>query len=276
VTAVLGLVAAAMWAGADVLNQRVARRAGALAALFAVLVLVLPATVIGALIADGLPGVGDGRALGAAALAGVLDAIALGLLLHALREGDLAIVGPLAALEGGFAAIGSILLGGSVGGAVLVGVPLAVAGGALAATSDRMRLDRGVGAALGAAIVFAGVLLLLQPAAKAGATTAIAVARTASTLCVLPFAIRAGVARPAAGIRGPALAAGAADVLGFVAYARAAHIGPVTVAAVTASQFATFTVLAGVLAFGERPRPHQWAGIVLTLVGVAALAYGTA
>jgi drug/metabolite transporter (DMT)-like permease len=276
VTAALGLVAAAMWAAADVLNQRVARGAGALAALFAVLVLVLPLTVVAALVADGLPGEGDGRAIGAAVLAGVIDAAALVLFLEALRAGDLAIIGPLTALEGGFAAIGSIVLGGTAGAAVLVGVPLAVAGGALAATTDRLRLDRGAGKAIGAAVMFAGVLLLLQPAAKAGAMTAVAVARITSTLCVLPFAIRAGVARPAPGIRRAALGAGAADVLGFAAYARAARIGPVAVAAVAASQFATFTVLVGVIAFGERPRRHQWVGIALTLVGVAILAYGSA
>jgi drug/metabolite transporter (DMT)-like permease len=276
VTVAFGLIAAAMWAAADVLNQQVARRAGSLAALWAVLVLVLPLAIVLALVTDGLPTTADARPLGAAVLAGILDAAALGLFLRALRDGDLAIVGPLAALEGGFAAIGSVLLGADLARSAAIGIPLAVIGGALAAMSGRARLDRGAGAALGAAVVFAAVLLLLQTAAEAGAMTAVAVSRVASVACVAPFAARAGIVRVPAPIRRAALGAGIVDVLGFAAYTHAAHIGSLAVAAVAASQFATITVIVGVVALGERPRRHQWVGIALTLVGVAILAYGAA
>lgn len=275
-TVAFGLIAAAMWATADVLNQQVARRASPLQALWSVLALTLPIALVIALVADGVPSAGDGRALAAGALAGVIDAAGLGLFMRALRDGDLAIVGPLTALEGGFAAIASLLLGAEVGAFVLVGIPLAVVGGALAALTGRARLDRGAGAALGAALVFTTVLLLLPTAAEAGAMTAVATTRVTATACILPFAIRARVVRPAISIRRAALAAGTADILGFAAYAHAADIGSVAVAAVAASQFATCTVLVGVLVFGERPLRHQWVGIAMTLIGVGVLAYGSA
>jgi S-adenosylmethionine uptake transporter len=276
VTVLLGLIAAAMWAVTDTLNQRISRQAGALAGLWAVLALVLPLALVLALAVDGVPTRDHLPALGAGFLAGCLDAVALGLLMVALRDGDLAIVGPLAALEGGFAAIGSLILGANLSTLELVGIPLAVVGGALAAMTGRSKLDRGAAEALGAALIFAFVLLLFQPATHAGALTAATVARIGSTVCVLPFAVRAGVLRPAAPIARIAFVAGLLDLMGFAAYARAAHHGPVAVAAVAASQFATIIVAIGVIGFGERPRRHQWAGIVLTLTGVAALAYGSA
>jgi drug/metabolite transporter (DMT)-like permease len=276
VTVAFGLVAAAMWAATDVINQRLARQVSPLAAMWAVMSLTLPVSIVLALVVDGVPRWADARPLGAGLLAGVLDAAAVGLFLRALRDGDLAIVAPLAALEGGFAALASLAMGAHLGGLVLAGIPLAVVGGSMAAMATRARLDRGAGSAIAAALIFAVVLVVLQTALEAGAMTAVAMTRIGTTVCTLPFAWRGGVIRPHTTIVWAAILAGTLDILGMAAYVHAADIGSLAVAAVSAAQFATLTVLIGVFALGERPLRHQWAGIALTLLGVGLLAYGSA
>ena len=63
---------------------------------------------------------------------------------------------------------------------------------------------------------------------------------------------------------------GVAEVAGFTSYALGARHG-IAVAAVLASQFAAFTAVGAYLLFRERLSRLQLAGVVLVIVGVAAL-----
>lgn len=196
-------------------------------------------------------------------------------LLRGLRTGSLALVAPLAALEGGVAAVGSIVLRAEATALLGVGLALAVVGGALAAAagSNGRRTADGAGWGLLSALAFGGVLLLLDPASELGDLHATLLLRIAATVALLPFALPSGALRGGAQRIGRlALLAGTLDSAGFVFYTAAARRGPVSVAAVSAAQFATIAAVLGFVVLHERLQPRQLVGIAVTLVGVTVLA----
>ncbi len=272
-TVVLGLTAALLWAITDLAAQRVTRGVGALAAGFWVLLAGCPPALVLALLFDGVPTSTAFHGLVWACLAGVVDGIAVLLLMRALGHGDLAIVGPLTALEGAFASLGSIaFLGEHLGGIGVVALLAAAGGGALAAASSPRVRSPGAAPAVLAALLFGVVLLLLSRATGVGGMTVVAVTRCVSTLTLTPIAV-AGHATRLPGRRFLLLvtATAALDVVGFGLYVAAVHHGPFTLAAIASTQFATFSAILGILFLHERPRPHQLVGIALTVVGVNLL-----
>jgi drug/metabolite transporter (DMT)-like permease len=272
-TVALGLVAALLWAVTDLVAQRVTRGAGALSAGFWVLLAGCPPAIALALLFDGVPTSTSLHGLGWACLAGVLDGVAVLLLMRALGHGELAIIGPLTALEGAFASLGSIaLLGEHLGAIGIVALVAAAGGGALAATTSPRVRSPGAVPALLAALLFGIILLLMSRATGAGAMTVVAVTRCVSTLTLAPIAV-AGHAARLPGRRFLLLVSGTAalDVIGFGLYVTAVHHGPFTLAAIASTQFATFAAILGILFLHERPRPHQLVGIALTVVGVSLL-----
>jgi drug/metabolite transporter (DMT)-like permease len=276
VTVALGLTTALMWALTDLCNLVMTRRAGPYAGAFWLLACGIVPLVPAALLAEDWPAHVPLDALAAAIVAGVLDGIAVVCLLRALAVGSLALVAPLAALEGGVAALGAVALGADTTLLVGVGLALAVAGGALAsAVRDedgvRRRAD-GAGWALLSALAFGTVLLLLDPATELGNLNATLVLRIAATLALVPLALHHRVLRLDLGIGRIALLAGTLDAVGFAIYAAAADRGPLSVAAVCAAQFATFAAVIGLVVLKERLQPRQLLGIVVTLVGVTVLA----
>jgi drug/metabolite transporter (DMT)-like permease len=70
------------------------------------------------------------------------------------------------------------------------------------------------------------------------------------------------------------VAGGFLETTGFVAFAYGLQIAPAWLVALASSLGPLVTVSAGVLLFGERPRPVQWAGIGLVLCGIALVALG--
>jgi drug/metabolite transporter (DMT)-like permease len=91
-------------------------------------------------------------------------------------------------------------------------------------------------------------------------------------LIAVPAALlTGGFALPRA-LRVPAVGAGALELCGLVFFTMVLAMGPLTVAAVTTTQFGTFAVILGVAFLHERPRRHQWVGIACTLAGVTLLA----
>lgn len=272
-TVLLGLSTALMWAFTDLCNTHMSRRAGEVAGAFWLLAIgclpLLPVT----LLVEDLPAHVEPRAVAAAVAAGVLNALGVLFLLRGLRTGSLALVAPLTALEGGVAAIGSILLGADTSVALGVGLALAVLGGVLAATGGPGgRTADGAVWGLLAALAFGGVLLLLEPATDLGELHATLLLRIVATLTILPIALRRRVVRPGLGIGRWALLAGTLDAAGFVFYAAAASRGPLSVAAVTAAQFATVGAILGLVVLHERLQRRQLAGIAVTLAGVTVLA----
>ena len=149
-----------------------------------------------------------------------------------------------------------------------------MAGGALAAAagSDGRRTADGAGWGLLSALAFGGVLLLLGPASELGDLHATLLLRIAATAAILPFALRSGALRGGLGIGRIALLAGALDATGFAFYAAAARRGPVSVAAVSAAQFATIAAVLGFVVLHERLQRRQLIGIAITLIGVTLLA----
>lgn len=69
-----------------------------------------------------------------------------------------------------------------------------------------------------------------------------------------------------------AIAAGALELSGIVFLSLAFTLGLPAVGGVTATQYGTFAVILGFVLLHERPRRHQWVGIVCTIGGVSLLA----
>ena len=197
VTVALGLTTAVMWALTDLCNLVMTRRAGAYAGAFWLLACGIVPLLPAALLAEDWPAHVPADAVLAAVAAGVLDAVAVLCLLRALAVGSLALVAPLAALEGGVAALGAIALGADTTVLIAVGLALAVAGGALAVgRAGRARRAthggrRRAGRSL-SALAFGVVLLLLDPATELGNLNATLVMRVAATVALLPVALRRG------------------------------------------------------------------------------------
>jgi drug/metabolite transporter (DMT)-like permease len=70
---------------------------------------------------------------------------------------------------------------------------------------------------------------------------------------------------------GFAVVAGVFEIVGLVLIAASIVSGPLAVAGVMASQFATFATVLGVVLLGERPRWWQLVGVALTIAGVSIL-----
>ena len=68
--------------------------------------------------------------------------------------------------------------------------------------------------------------------------------------------------------------AGLLDIGGFIAFAVGLEIAPTWLIGITSSFGPVIAVAAGVLLFGERPRPVQWLGLGLVLVSVFLIALG--
>ena len=129
ITVVLSLTAAVGWAFHDFLVQPVTRRAGAFTAMFWVLAASTVILMAFSLALGGVPSGGDEwRAIGVAAVGGVLYVVAVAVLLHGLQVGNLSVVTPLCSLMGGVTALAVILLGERVNTLSAVALPLAVIG----------------------------------------------------------------------------------------------------------------------------------------------------
>ena len=273
-TLALGLLTAVMWAFADLLSQRVSRGAGAVSATFWVLLGGAVPAVALSLLVDGVPNL-DASWVGPAVIAGAIDLIGVWFMMRALAAGSLAVVVPIVALEGGIAALGSVLLlGDHISPLLAAGLPLAVAGGALAAAGPGNRTADGARDALACAITFSGVLLVLAEVDGVGALTLVTTARVVSTLLIAPVALAQRAAPPPLRVIAIGAVGATLDVVAFAVYTRAARIGPLSVAAVASAQFATFGVILGLVVLHERPLRRQLIGVAVTIVAVSLLALG--
>jgi hypothetical protein len=303
-TILTGLLSSLAYATSDMLSQRVSRATSVLRLMVWVLGVGVVCVVPVALLREGLPtGADEWRSAGVGALSGCIYVGAYFSLLAGLQRGDLSLVTSLSALQGAFAAAAAILLGETVTPLVAAGLVLAVAGGTLAAIQgrpagagasagesgvesgdesdggpDRARpTAAGAGWALLSGVLFAAVVVLYDYAQALSWLSLAAVSRSASFLVVVPLALVVGRgALPGTGLtprlRGIALGAGLLEILGLVSLTMSVALGPLAVASVMVSQFATFGVLLGLIVLRERPRPHQLAGVVCTIVAVSLLA----
>jgi drug/metabolite transporter (DMT)-like permease len=272
-TILVGLSSAFSYATSDLLSQRVTRAARALTQVAWVLITGALIIVPIALLVDGLPAGGaQWRAAGAAALAGVAYFGAFLCLLRALHSGDLGLVSALNALQGAYAAVVFVFLGQRITPLLSVALVLCAAGAVLASIEGRARTAKGVPWAVASGLLFACVMVLYSYAHAISWLSQAAISRSVSALIAVPAALlTGGFALPRA-LRATSVGAGVLELCGLMCFTIALAMGPLTVAAITTTQFGTFAVILGVALLHERPRRHQWAGLACTLVGVTLLA----
>jgi drug/metabolite transporter (DMT)-like permease len=303
-TVVLGLASASAYALYDLVMARVSRAIGAVAGLFATMVVSTMVLTPVALGVDGLPsGSQEWRAVVLSAIGGVLYVLSLASLLHGLAVGSLSIVTPLAALEGAFAAVIAICLGESltplagsalvlaVIGAVLASVVPRRPAATLARTSEnpsgtaecmvparrptaRFAWAAGAGWGLLAAVLASLQLVMYSRTAAIPRLTAAATGHVAGVLVMIPYVfLRVRLAMPRAiGVR--TVLAGVLEGVGYVFTVAALTRGPVSIASVMIAQFAVIASILGLVVLRERPRPTQLLGTACTMAAVIILALG--
>jgi drug/metabolite transporter (DMT)-like permease len=272
-TILVGLSSSLAYATSDLFSQRVTRAARALTQVAWVLISGALIVVPIALLVDGLPSGGaQWRAAGAAALAGIAYFFAFLCLLRGLHGGDLGLISALNALQGAYAAAVFVLLGQRVTPALGLALAFCVFGAALASFEGGAKTAKGVPWALASGLLFACVMVSYSYAHDISWLSQAAISRSVSMLIAVPAALLTGGFALAKEQRAAAVGAGALELCGLSCYTIALARGPLTVAAVTTTQFGTFAVILGVAFLRERPRRHQWLGIGCTLVGVSLLA----
>jgi drug/metabolite transporter (DMT)-like permease len=269
-TVLSGLLTALSYSSSDMLSQHITRKTRPLTQMVWVMgfgaIVIIPL----ALLLKGLPGPGEWRGAGLAALAGVLYFGALLSLFKGLETGDLGLVSALASLQSAYVALVVIALGEPVTPLLAVGLVLCVCGAVLASFEGRAKSARGASWAILSGMLFSGVLLCYAYGDLDWLSQA-AISRGVSLLVAVPVALITGSVVVPKALRVTAVGAGALEVCGLLLLTITFALGPPTIAAVTTSQFGTFGVLLGYLLLRERPRPNQWAGIVCTIAGVSVL-----
>ncbi len=270
-TVLTGLLTSLSYATSDMLSQRVTRATRAVTQIVWVLATGTVIIVPVALAVEGLPGRGEWRGAGLAALAGAIYFGALFCLLRGLRVGDLGLVSALTALQGAYVAVVVIALGEPVTAPVGVALVLCALGAVLASFEGSARSARGAPWALAAGLLFAAVMLCYAYG-DIDWLSQTAISRAVSLLIALPVALLSGGARVPRALRPWAVGAGALELSGLALLTITFALGPAAVAGVTTTQFGTFAVTLGVVLLHERPRPNQWVGIVAAIAGVSLLA----
>jgi drug/metabolite transporter (DMT)-like permease len=267
-----GAATAVMWGASTVAASRSTRMVGSQQALAYVMAsgLLVAAAIA---VASGPPADPAPRSIAWALAAGAGSVFGLSFMYRALRVGKVGIVAPIAATEGGLAALLAVALGERLGAGVAIGLALMTAG-VVVVTLRGERGDVHLGAVAYAVAASCGFALGLVASARAGEDLGpfwtITVTRMIGVLLVtLPLVVRGALPRPGAALP-LLLVSGVAEVVGFAAYVVGAEDG-VAVPAVLASQFAAVAAVASFVLFGERLTRRQVAGIAAILAGVAVV-----
>ena len=205
-------------------------------------------------------GTAEWQAAGIAALTGPIEVVALAFLLKGLAVGKLSVVGPLAALGGGFGAAFAIALGEPVTGLAVIGLPLAVVGAVLSSVERGGENERKVKATAGAGWgLLCALVWGVEPVLIGEATdllpslSVLTIGRVTSLLVLAPFTALLGGFTLQRVFRRRVGACGVIDVAGFAAWIAATAIGPVATASVLVAQTGTMSAVFGMVALHERP-----------------------
>jgi drug/metabolite transporter (DMT)-like permease len=274
---VLGLTTALLWGISTVSSSRSVRLLSQYSVVAWAMLIGLAVTLPFAL-ASGVPQELSGANLVWFGLAGAGNVVGLLIAYAALKVGKVGLVAPILACEGAVAAVFSAFLGESLAPLVVLALGVIVIGvvvSSVAPDPEPIEHEQPVRAALLAtlaAVVFGlglyatgrlsgelPVAWLLLPPRLGGvillAIPLIIARRLRMTRAALPYVVVTAFA----------------EVLGFLAYAFAAR-DSVAVAAVLASQFATFAAVIAFLVYRERLGRLQILGVALVVGGVAWLA----
>ncbi len=302
----LGLLASLLWGVAEIAGAVSTRMVGSLRVLVgsqAVSVIVLGAIVIAR---PDLLGPDPVAGMLAAFPIGVLASGVYLAYYTALRIGPVSIVSPVIVAYGGAAVVLAVVIRGeTLAPAQALGAAIATAGVVLASVSfgggggggseaagtggggRRLRvLGPGVAISVVTLLGFALLAVLLAgPIKEYGWLPAAVGSRAgnnAASLLLLGLALRSrsrrfsplllpwhGWSRRAIAL---VLAAGAFDVIGFVAFAIGLEVSPAWLVGLSSSFGPVLALAWAVVALGERPQRSQWVGLVGILVGVVVLA----
>jgi drug/metabolite transporter (DMT)-like permease len=245
-----------------------------------VLVIGQTASLIGALVFFAVRGGGTDRTgllLGLAA--GVINGAALASFYTAAARGPISIVAPIGSTGAVVPVVVSMIQGERPSLLQLIGIPVAIAGVALAAARAAPHPDAdpvaGVGLSIFAAALFGSFLAVFAEASHHGSTRAVLDSRASLLVCTV---VVVAVARipwrvPPREI-GPTALPGLLLVTGTAAYGIATTKGLVSIVAVLATLSPVVTVALAVLLLHERLIGRQRAGVVIALAGVVLLAAG--
>lgn len=277
--ALLALLASIGWGAGDFAGGLLTRRVH----VAAVMVVVQAAGALGMLavvLARGVAPAGTAVAYGAAA--GVLGAIAFPCFYRALAVGTMGVIAPILATS----AVVPVVVGIAFDGerpAVLqgIGVLLAVLGVVLAARApgvDGGSSTRGVPLALLATGILGVELVLFALGSDSDPWWTVAACRwTSFALTAIAFLVlrtRTRVALPDRRTAGRLALIGVADTGANIAFAVATSTGLLSLVAVLGSLAPVVTVGLARVVLGERLSAGQGAGVLLALVGVAAIVVG--
>lgn len=213
--------------------------------------------------------------------AGVFNGLALVTFYSAARVGPISVVAPIGATGGAVPVLVAIALGERPSLLQVVGIPLAVAGVALAAArtappvGEPVQKKAGVALSLAAALTYGTFLTLFAAAAQDGPATAVLTSRTAllvATVTVL-LVLRKPMTVPLRALPLVALP-GLLLFVGTASYGIATSIGLVSVVSVLATLNPVITVALAVVVLGERLNRRQQVGVATALLGVVLLAAG--
>jgi drug/metabolite transporter (DMT)-like permease len=281
---IFGLTAAVGWGLADFFGALSGRRIGSLGAVMSGQVM-SALFMTGVLLVSGETLAPLGSDLWLLVLNGAFAAFAYITHYRALELGPVAVVSPIGA---GYAIVGvalSMLIAGERPSALaLTGAGVAIVGVALVSTDLRKLRDGiknhvpGLWWAIGAAIAFGVAAFLLgRISQRAGWIAGLWGSRVAQVVFFLPLIaiFRGQVARirPGAGLW-IALLAGAADIVGVVAYSIGSTRELISIVVAASAVFPLIAVVLSILVFHERIVGNQLVGIALVVGGLLLLGLG--
>jgi drug/metabolite transporter (DMT)-like permease len=276
--AVLALLGAMSWGTGDFFGGLASRRAHVLTVLVVSQAVGLLGVAAWALASgDAPPGIGD---MLPAAGAGAAGAAGLAALYRGMAIGAMGIVAPISAVSPAVPLGVDLLRGDAPAGIQWAGIATALAGVVLLArepggSARGAGLAAGVSLALVAALGFGLFVVGLDAASDGGATWAVVVARTSSTVLALcAVLVVSAPVRPPRSLL-PALAAvGLFDTTANALVAVATTYGSAGIVAVLSALYPLTTIVLARIFLAERLDRHRRVGGVLALAGAALVAIG--
>ena len=272
----LALAASVSWGLADFLGGLKSRRLGVLAVLF--LSQAVGLLLVAVLVAARGEGPPDGGFLLLAAVAGLSGLVGLAAFYRGMAVGAMSVVAPISATGAAIPVAVGVATGDRPSAIQAVGLVLALVGVVAASREEGAagaRLAAGTGLALVAAVGFGGFFVGMDAASDGGVLWALLAARAFDVLLLAAVALASWQRlKPSAADARDIAAVGLFDVGANGLFAAASTKGLVSLVGVLASLYPVVTILLARAVLGERISPSQGAGVVLALVGVAAIAGG--
>lgn len=266
-----GALSGLLWGTADYLGGRASRGAGFLVVVAisqtAGLLVMLP---IGLAFSD-MPA---GRHLALAALAGVIQSVAVAALYRALQKGAMSLTAPVSASGALLPIVAGLAAGERPGAVVTAGALAAVAGMVLVSTAHAPEGRAGLLSAAVAAVAIGFYWVIIGTAPDGTGLASVLVARAVS-MVILVTVLLARVRReqtPSGRSVLLAATAGCGDVLAASAFAIAAEGDDLALAAALAALYPAVTAALAQLTLGERLGRLQAVGAAAIVLGIVVVA----